>query len=61
MNLLILILEWEYIDTKIADRYIYLFLLMSKKKKKPEKKTSCCQSTNSWTFVTGLTKELIYL
>lgn len=37
MNLLILILEWEYIDTKIADRYIYLFLLMSKKKK-PEKK-----------------------
>lgn len=34
MNLLILILEWEYIDTKIADRYIYLFLLTSKKKKK---------------------------
>lgn len=38
MNLLILILEWEYIDTKIADRYIYLFLLTSKKKKKNLKK-----------------------
>lgn len=48
-----------YKDTKIADRYIYLFLLTSKKKK-TWKKTSCCQSTNSWNFVTGLTKELIF-